>query len=388
MENFKGEKTMRRVQTPPQQWPTKLVISTDIGTDIDDALAVYLAATNPSIDLKAVWVTNGDVKIRARIAQKLLSYCGSHAEVWLGEETPLGGKQKPYMLGYEHQFIEPEEHDDFTHNPIQTDGLTHLISLLEQEKELVLSSIAPLTNIAKLIQKQPEHIAHVKNVYVMACRDGKLEHNIRYDIPAARAVFDSNLPITIISGNICDQYRLESTSLLYGLREGRAEDFINEMAFAWHTYKQACDISSLIGELKNTSRNIPLKGNTQDKIAITAILHQLPELIHQKTPEAYSQCIFYLTILAQNPAYSFLKQELQHIKDKTHTNDVAVHDAYTIYGILNPDSYKTTPVQCRFDNMGTTTIKEGGPHQWVTTWDYKGFATFLQTGLGTQKRNC
>src|SRR5438034_9488316 len=51
---------------------TALLLDTDIGTDIDDAYALVLAARSPEIDLRAVTTVNNDVLLRARIAKKLL----------------------------------------------------------------------------------------------------------------------------------------------------------------------------------------------------------------------------------------------------------------------------------------------------------------------------
>ena len=52
--------------------PIPVALDTDIGTDIDDAYALILAAVSPEIDLRAVTTVNGDVLTRARIAGREL----------------------------------------------------------------------------------------------------------------------------------------------------------------------------------------------------------------------------------------------------------------------------------------------------------------------------
>ena len=52
--------------------PLKVILDTDIGTDIDDAWALGLAMTSPEFELLAVTVTDGDTAARARLACKLL----------------------------------------------------------------------------------------------------------------------------------------------------------------------------------------------------------------------------------------------------------------------------------------------------------------------------
>ena len=47
---------------------TKLIIDTDIGTDIDDALAIVFALASPELDLEGLTIVDGDVEARARMA--------------------------------------------------------------------------------------------------------------------------------------------------------------------------------------------------------------------------------------------------------------------------------------------------------------------------------
>src|SRR5213076_22366 len=48
------------------------ILDTDIGTDVDDALALAFAVRHPALDLRAVTTVSGDTVRRARIAKKLL----------------------------------------------------------------------------------------------------------------------------------------------------------------------------------------------------------------------------------------------------------------------------------------------------------------------------
>jgi hypothetical protein len=58
--------------TPAQHAPIKVILDTDIGTDIDDAWALGLAMTSPEFELIAVTITDGNTSARARVACKLL----------------------------------------------------------------------------------------------------------------------------------------------------------------------------------------------------------------------------------------------------------------------------------------------------------------------------
>ena len=53
-----------------------IVLDTDIGTDIDDTLALLLALASPELRILGVTTVDGDVDLRARIASRLLGYAG------------------------------------------------------------------------------------------------------------------------------------------------------------------------------------------------------------------------------------------------------------------------------------------------------------------------
>src|SRR5262245_23680130 len=56
--------------------PVPIILDTDIGSDVDDAYALVLAARSPQLDLRAVTTVHGKVDVRAAIARKLLDQMG------------------------------------------------------------------------------------------------------------------------------------------------------------------------------------------------------------------------------------------------------------------------------------------------------------------------
>jgi len=55
----------------------KIILDTDIGTDVDDALALALAIkSRKDIELRAVTTVHGNVNLRAKIAKKILKISG------------------------------------------------------------------------------------------------------------------------------------------------------------------------------------------------------------------------------------------------------------------------------------------------------------------------
>ena len=358
----------------------KLIISTDIGTDIDDALAVYIAARNPSIDLKAVWVTNGDVQTRARIARKLLQYSTRSApktRVLLGEPESLTGEPKPFMHGYEQSFISSKEREQACRWNIEPDGLHGIKQLMDQETDLKIASIAPMTNLARLISERPDAQNAIKKVYAMACRTGKLEHNIRFDIQAAREVFKSDLSIVILSGDVCDRYRLQSDDLLCCDQQGRALEFINQMAYAWKYRKERVGLVALVDEVL---RNPPCikEGTDQEKLHAMYLLEALRQLeIKLDIDSVTNYSFMFRSLVMTNPNFLRYKQQLK----KTQISSFAVHDVYTIFALLYPSLIQTDKVSVDIDDEGVTSFSKGGRHDLVIDLDYPAFKEFIYRGL-------
>ena len=82
--------------TEHQRSAIKIILDTDIGDDIDDAIALTFALGSREFDLLGVTVVYGDVITRARIARKLLRLCGrGDVPVAAGYERPMGFDYHP-----------------------------------------------------------------------------------------------------------------------------------------------------------------------------------------------------------------------------------------------------------------------------------------------------
>ena len=67
-----------------------VIIDTDIGTDVDDALAILIALASPELDVKGITTVYVDTLLRKAIAQKLLYFAGRpDIPVRAGETIPL-----------------------------------------------------------------------------------------------------------------------------------------------------------------------------------------------------------------------------------------------------------------------------------------------------------
>ena len=81
-----------------------LVLDTDIGGDVDDALALAYALRHPEIDLRAVTTVSGDTEVRAHIAARLLALAGRDDVV---VASGVGGFTERVWFGHEGDGLEP-----------------------------------------------------------------------------------------------------------------------------------------------------------------------------------------------------------------------------------------------------------------------------------------
>jgi len=69
---------------------TQLLLDTDIGTDVDDALALALLIAERDVDLVGVTTVHGHAPLRAAIARSMLEVSDKrHVPVGAGRSTPL-----------------------------------------------------------------------------------------------------------------------------------------------------------------------------------------------------------------------------------------------------------------------------------------------------------
>ncbi len=202
------------VSTPAgaQQARMKVVLDTDIGTDIDDGWALGYALKSPVFDLLGVTVTDADTPQRARIACKLLQRVGrTDVPVAVGRRTP---SVPPDRIDY--QFAWAEDFQAYT--PVATPAVEFLADLIHRNpNQITLIAVGPLQNIGDLVRLHPDVVALVKRVVLMSGSVGGNaysptpvpEWNVRLAIPEAQAVYAAAWPITIVPLDSTTYVRLE-----------------------------------------------------------------------------------------------------------------------------------------------------------------------------------
>jgi inosine-uridine nucleoside N-ribohydrolase len=187
-----------------------VVIDTDIGSDVDDAFALALAVASPEIDLVGVTTVGSAADDRAWLVCRFLTQITGKKKA---EELPpvaIGGAP-PDKTGIDWQ-IQYRRHPAAIFNRTlkpSKDPAPDLLAKLAKahDGKLVVVCLGPLTNVAKFIKDRPDEAKKVARFVVMGgsvavgydgARKPEPEWNIKCDIPAAKAVFASGLPLTVI----------------------------------------------------------------------------------------------------------------------------------------------------------------------------------------------
>ena len=173
------------------------ILDTDIGTDVDDILALVLLARASEVQLVGVTTVYGDTLLRAKMVRHVLDRMGqSDVPIGVGASETLTGRPV-WWAGHEGQGI-----PDF--DQVQVDEGNTAIDLLrraatEHRGQLDLFAIGPLTNVAAAIMADESFVASLHHLYIMggAFWLERPEHNIKSDPEAADIVFRSGIPMTV-----------------------------------------------------------------------------------------------------------------------------------------------------------------------------------------------
>jgi purine nucleosidase len=192
---------------------TRVILDTDIGTDVDDCLALALILGSPELALEGITCVYGDVALRARMVLKLLALAGrADIPVMLGARETLLGVREVYWAGHEGQgLLEPE---DNALQPSSEDAVDYIVRVvMANPGEIHLLAIGPLTNVALALQREPRLFDNLAGLMIMggALRSAdKLslryaEHNILCDPEAAKIVIEHPRRKTLVPLDVTTQ---------------------------------------------------------------------------------------------------------------------------------------------------------------------------------------
>jgi purine nucleosidase len=190
------------------QGTKKIILDTDPG--IDDILAVFLACASPEVELLGVTTVAGNVKVdegtnNIVVAREIVGE--DLFPIYQGAWRPLVRKLKTQADVYGSDEQIGIQFDEENLKKIEkTQAVNFLIETVKNfPGQITLFPLAPLTNIATAIIMEPTFSKNVKEIFLMggaAAVPGNalptVEFNLFVDPEAAKVVFESEIPITMI----------------------------------------------------------------------------------------------------------------------------------------------------------------------------------------------
>jgi inosine-uridine nucleoside N-ribohydrolase len=144
--------------------PTKVILDTDIGSDIDDAVALAHLLARPDCELLGVTTVTGEAVERAKMVSAMCKVAGKDIPIYPGLETPMLVPQKQTKCPQAKALKKWPHEKKFP----EGGAVEFLRRTIEANPgEVVLLTIAPLTNIGLLFATHPGISSKLKALVMM-----------------------------------------------------------------------------------------------------------------------------------------------------------------------------------------------------------------------------
>lgn len=192
----------------------RIILDTDIGTDVDDVMAVALAARSPELKVEGITTVYGDVDLRSRMVVKALKMLGREdIPVMAGARDVLLRNREIWWLGHEGEGLLTEEDEKLCYD--SRHAVDFIIdTVMSNPGEITLIAIGPFTNLAIALAREPRVAEAVKQIIVMggSARLGSnamelepSDHNVSRDPESAALLFRSGAPIVMCGYDVTRQ---------------------------------------------------------------------------------------------------------------------------------------------------------------------------------------
>lgn len=196
----------------------KVIVDTDIGSDIDDALCLAYLLMQEKCEILGITTCSSEPEKRAEIVDSICQYMGKDIPIYPGRNQPLIGKQLQVAV-HQYDIVQKLPHKDQFPNNAAIDFIRQTIEA--NPYEVVLLPIGPLTNIGALFAAYPHLIPLVKEVSYLGgsfFEEGlsflTAEWNIKNDPLAAKILFDSGVKLTVAGLDVSLKLKTSCTEFL------------------------------------------------------------------------------------------------------------------------------------------------------------------------------
>lgn len=246
---------------------SRVIIDTDPG--VDDAFALLLAMRSPELQIEAITPVAGNVPLDLTLPNALRM-----VEIAERTDIPVAAGAKAPMVrrlvtaAYAHGenglggavFPEP------TTKPVKETAAQLICDIVRKYPgEVTLITIGPLTNIGAALAADPELAGKVRGLVMMggSLSGGNItpaaEFNIYVDPEAARMVFQSGIPITMVGLDVTRKTAL-------------TDEHVNQLSASKSRVSQAAAKIARNAIDHNRAQGFLIGPNMHDSLALTAFL--------------------------------------------------------------------------------------------------------------------
>ena len=172
---------------------TKVLLDTDIGTDVDDAVCLAYLLSHPECELLGITTVSGEAEKRAALASVLCQAAGKDVPIYPGADHPMRGEQRQPVAQQAAALARWPHQTDFP----QGQAVEFLADTIRAHPgEVILLTIGPLTNAGLLFSAHPDTPALLRGLVIMGGNfdeagpeAGRIESNVAGDLLASEITY-------------------------------------------------------------------------------------------------------------------------------------------------------------------------------------------------------
>ncbi len=231
----------------------KIILDTDIGDDVDDALALGLILASKEFELLGVSTVFRNTQARAKQALTILKVAGARG---IPVSAGCGASISPYV-DYEPNPVYAYLNNELPNQYVtclpeselpemsRLHGVDLIIeTILDNRGEVDILTIGAMTNLAMAMIKEPRIRSKIRKVVAMAgCfEERKAEWNIRCDPVAAEIVARSGIPVDFVGLDVTLKVELPEEYVdALGKIDNPLAEKLYESVGVWQAYIEKTD---------------------------------------------------------------------------------------------------------------------------------------------------
>lgn len=143
---------------------TRILLDTDIGTDVDDAVCLAYLLSHPDCELLGITTVTGEAVKRASLASVLCKAAGKDIPIYPGAEHPMQGEQRQPVAQQAAALPRWPHQTDFP----KDQAVEFMAETIRAHPgEVTLLTVGPLTNAGLLFSAHPEVASLLRGLVMM-----------------------------------------------------------------------------------------------------------------------------------------------------------------------------------------------------------------------------